>query len=220
MLFLSGYEDVTSISQENGSHMTQARSSIVHLASRSPRRRELLRQLGVDHEVVAADVPEIREPGETPAAYVERVAIAKAVAGRALVKGDAPVLGADTDVILDDVVLGKPADREAGLGMLRALAGRSHEVLSAVALTDGTRTECRLKASRVTFAELDDETIEAYWATGEPAGKAGAYAVQGLGAAFVTHLEGSYSAVMGLPLHETALLLKSFGIDPLANPPS
>ncbi len=182
------------------------------LASQSPRRRELLDQVGVSHRVVRVEVDETRRPSEVPAVYVERLARAKALAGLAAA-GAGPVLGADTAVVLDDAVLGKPADRDAALAMLARLSGCRHEVLTAVALADGDAIACRLSVSHVTFRELAPSEIEAYWATGEPADKAGGYAIQGRAALFVTRLEGSYSGVMGLPLFETGELLREAGID-------
>jgi septum formation protein len=181
------------------------------LASRSPRRRELLDQVGVAYRAVDVDVDESRRPGEAPAVYVERLARAKAAAGRTAA-GDDPALGADTVVVVDDDVLGKPAGRDDALAMLGRLSGRSHEVLTAVALATASDTGCRLSVSHVTFRPLDAAEIAAYWATGEPADKAGAYAIQGRAALFVTRLEGSYSGVMGLPLFETGELLRAAGI--------
>ena len=184
---------------------------MLHLASQSPRRRELLTQLGVDFRVVDVDVPELRAAGESPREYVNRVARDKARAGLAALAGaaDAVVLGADTEVVLDDEVFGKPRDAQDAAAMLRRLSGRTHAVVSAVWLVDaqGERNACSV--SRVRFAELDDAAIEAYVATGEPFGKAGAYAIQGRGATLIEHLEGSYSGVMGLPLFETAQLLRA-----------
>lgn len=183
------------------------------LASQSPRRRELLRQIGFDFDVLDVDVPERREPGETPADYVSRVAREKAGAGLlqvAAVPG-AIVIGADTEVVLDDDVFGKPADAADALAMLRRLSGRAHEVLSAVWCISASREEHALSISTVEFAALSDADIMAYVATGEAFGKAGAYAIQGRAAAFISRLDGSHSAVMGLPLHETALLLRRLG---------
>lgn len=183
------------------------------LASQSPRRRELLRQIGFDFDVLDVDVPERREPGETPADYVSRVAREKAGAGLlqvAAVPG-AIVIGADTEVVLDDDVFGKPADAADALAMLRRLSGRAHEVLSAVWCISASREEHALSISTVEFAALSDADIMAYVGTGEAFGKAGAYAIQGRAAAFISRLDGSHSAVMGLPLHETALLLRRLG---------
>ena len=187
--------------------------SQLFLASASPRRRELLAQIGVAHRLVAAPIDESVLPGETPAAYVERLARAKAAAGlAALDEKTVCVLGADTAVVLDGRILGKPRDRADGLAMLAALSGRSHQVLTAVALDDGTRRAARVVSSTVHWRALAEGEAQAYWATGEPQDKAGGYAIQGLAAIFVARLEGSYSAVVGLPLAETAELLAEFGI--------
>lgn len=182
------------------------------LASKSPRRRELLRQLGLDFEVLDLDLPEVRAPGEPPADYVSRVAREKAGAGLlqvAAVKG-ALVLGADTEVVLGDDVFGKPADAADAAAMLRRLSGRTHQVVSALWLVDAAREEGAVHASTVTFDALDEVRIAAYVATGEPFGKAGAYAIQGRAAAFIPRIEGSHSSIMGLPLHEVARLLAAF----------
>jgi septum formation protein len=187
---------------------------VLCLASQSPRRRELLQQIGVSHEVLHVEVDETLHPGESAHDYVARVALDKARAGRALLPAGhrLPVLGADTSVVSAGEVLGKPADRADALAMLRRLSGDTHEVLSAVALAGANGERVRISASRVTFRTLTARECDAYWATGEPADKAGAYAIQGLAAVFVTHIEGSYSGVMGLPLFETAELLKESGI--------
>lgn len=183
------------------------------LASRSPRRQELLRQVGLRFAVVPVDVPERRAPGQTPGDYAVATALAKARA--ALPSGPAlPVLGADTDVVLDDEILGKPAGVAEAVAMLTRLAGRTHEVFSAVAVVAGARAETALSVSRVTFGAVTPAQARAYWDTGEPADKAGAYAIQGLGARFVRELRGSYSGVMGLPLYETVHVLERFGIQP------
>ena len=187
----------------------------LYLASRSPRRRALLAQLGLHPPLLDAAVDETPWPGETPADYVRRLALAKAGAGHAALPRGTPsavVLGADTSVVVDGTILGKPRDRNEGLAMLARLAGREHQVLSAVALDDGTRRDCRVQSSQVRFRALDADERERYWASGEPADKAGGYAIQGLGAVFITELHGSYSGVMGLPLFETAELLANFGI--------
>ncbi len=184
------------------------------LASRSPRRRELLEQAGIAFRVVDVLVDETVRPGEAPAAYVARVAADKARAAvQALpVDGRAPVLAADTSVVVDGKVLGKPADSQHAAAMLRRLSGRTHEVMTAVALADGARLHSALSTSRVRFRALSDADIDAYVATGEPVDKAGAYAIQGIAACFIEHLDGSYSGVMGLPLFETAQLLAQVGI--------
>lgn len=182
------------------------------LASTSPRRRELLLQIGVAHEVVPVAVDETPHPGEAPEVYVSRLALAKAVAGHAL-RADRPVLGADTAVVVDTVMLGKPRDRDDGLAMLARLSGRSHHVYTGVALVGAEgQAQTRLSVSTVTFRALAAGEAEAYWATGEPADKAGGYAVQGRAAAFIERIEGSYSGIMGLPLFETAELLRLYGV--------
>jgi septum formation protein len=187
---------------------------MLHLASQSPRRRELLGRLGVEFGVLDIDVPERRSCAEAPADYVRRVAREKAGAGLLRVVGvpGAVVLGADTEVVLGDEVFGKPRDERDAAAMLRRLSGRTHEVISAVSLVSAGREAQAVSVSQVTFAELSDDRIAAYVATGEPMGKAGAYAIQGGGEAFITHLSGSYSGVMGLPMYETARLLAGFGI--------
>lgn len=187
---------------------------MLYLASRSPRRRELLGRLGLAFEAVDLDIPEQRQPGESPEAYVRRVAREKAVAGwsKAAAGPGSLVLGADTEVILDDEVLGKPVDDEDAASMLRRLSGRTHRVLSAVTVMAGkVRCEQAVSVSEVTFAAINEVQIAAYVATGECHGKAGAYAIQGGAERFVRHLSGSYSGVVGLPLYETAALLRQFG---------
>ena len=187
---------------------------MLHLASQSPRRRELLGRLGLEFGVLDIDIPERRDPGEAPADYVRRVAREKAGAGLLRVVGvpGAVVLGADTEVVLGDEVFGKPRDERDAAAMLRRLSGRTHEVISAVSLVSAGREAQAVSLSQVTFAELSDDRIAAYVATGEPMGKAGAYAIQGGAEAFITHLSGSHSGVMGLPMYETARLLAGFGI--------
>ncbi|KAF1690375.1 Maf family protein [Pseudoxanthomonas koreensis] len=182
---------------------------MLYLASKSPRRAELLDRLGQPHRLLDVDVPEVRAPGEGAVDYVRRVARDKARAGWAQVatQPGARVLGADTEVVLGEEVFGKPRDAADAAAMLRRLSGRSHTVLSAVTVVDAGGERQALSATEVRFAVLSDERIAAYVATGEPMGKAGAYAIQGRAEAFVEHLAGSYSGVMGLPLHETARLL-------------
>jgi septum formation protein len=190
---------------------------MLYLASQSPRRRELLAQIGSAFEIVDVDVPEVRATDEAPRAYVERVARAKAHAGLQVVSArdpDAIVLGADTEVVLDDRVFGKPRDAAAAAAMLRELSGRTHTVISVVCCVAVHADDLAVCESRVTFASLDESAIARYVATGESFGKAGGYAVQGRAAAFIAHLSGSYSAVMGLPLFETAALLRRAGADP------
>ncbi|SFP87672.1 Maf family protein [Pseudomonas borbori] len=186
----------------------------LYLASGSPRRRELLTQIGVLFSPLSVPIDENSLPEEPPRAYVERLARAKAQAGLAALAdpGDAVVLGADTAVILDGRILGKPLDRDEAVATLSALSGREHLVLTAVALASTTRVAARVVGTRVRFRLLTRAEIEAYWATGEPRDKAGSYAIQGLAAVFVSQLHGSYSAVVGLPLGETAELLAEFAI--------
>ena len=195
----------------------------IYLASRSPRRRELLKQIGVAFEVLVlrehpgrgVDVDESQRPGELPEDYVRRVCRAKADAGwdkilqRRLRRF--PVLAADTVVCVEDIILGKPPDASHAVRMLRLLSGREHRVLTAVALKFDERSEIVVSESRVLFGELSEADIEAYIASGEPTDKAGAYAIQGRAAAFVTEVHGSYSGIMGLPLYETAQLIRKFG---------
>ena len=187
---------------------------MLYLASKSPRRRELLTRLGVAFEVVGIDIPELRQSGELPLAYVRRVAREKASAGLQAVADDANalVLGSDTEVVLDDEVFGKPGDAGDAAAMLRRLSGRTHQVISAMSLLSPTRALQAVSISHVTFDRLDDARIAAYVATGEPFGKAGGYAIQGRAAAYVSRLAGSHSGVMGLPMHETACLLRAFGL--------
>lgn len=186
----------------------------LYLASSSPRRRELLTQIGLSFHLVSGNIDETPQDAETPAAYVERLARGKALAGLTMLaqRPDVCVLGADTAVVLDGRILGKPVDREDSLAMLRALSGRQHQVLTAVAVADRDRCEVRVVASSVSFRRICEAEAEAYWATGEPQDKAGGYAIQGLAAIFVSRVEGSYSAVVGLPLCETAELLADFSI--------
>lgn len=182
----------------------------IYLASGSPRRSELLAQIGVNFSVLSVGVDETRLVGETPVDYVQRVAIAKAQAGWDSLSDDfKPVLGADTSVVLGDVVLGKPVDTLEARAMLVQLSGRTHEVMTAVALVTADEVMCELCISEVTFRALSDAELDWYVATGEGVDKAGSYAVQGLGALFISDLKGSYSAVMGLPLLETGLLLQA-----------
>ena len=182
------------------------------LASGSPRRRALLELIGVPHVVRTADIDETALPGESPADYVRRLALGKSLAVRAL--GVAlPVLAADTVVVVDGELLGKPADEDAGVAMLERLSGRTHRVLTAVALARARGAPgVRLSESAVRFRTLTRAEGVAYWRTGEGRDKAGGYAIQGRGAVFLEHLSGSYSGVMGLPLFETAELLAEAGI--------
>jgi septum formation protein len=184
------------------------------LASRSPRRSQLLDQIGIPHEVIHVDFDEDRLPGEAPRDYVERLARDKAAFARrqSAAPADRLLLAADTSVVLGTTIFGKPADEAGCVRMLGELAGRVHEVMTAVALHDGATIRTALSVSRVRFRALSERECRAYWATGEPTDKAGGYAIQGLGAVFVEWMEGSYSGVMGLPLYETARLLAAAGV--------
>jgi septum formation protein len=191
--------------------LSTSRQPVVCLASVSPRRRELLSQIGVPHTVVGADIDETARSGELPRDYVLRMARQKALTVRE--RGERlPVLAADTTVVLDDVIYGKPRDRADGIAMLGRLSARTHEVLTAVAVADARGVDLRLSVSTVRFRGLTPEECAAYWDTGEPRDKAGAYAVQGAAAVFIESLSGSYSGVMGLPLFETAELLRAAGV--------
>ena len=197
----------------------------IYLASRSPRRRELLRQIGVSFELLllredarrGCDVDETAGEGETASDYVTRIARSKAevAARQALQRGlrPHPALGADTTVVLDGNVIGKPENAEHAADILAALSGREHEVMTGVALALRDRVESALSVSSVEFGALSALEIQRYIASGEPFGKAGAYAIQGRAAAFITRIAGSYSGIMGLPLAETAQLLRKFDIE-------
>lgn len=179
------------------------------LASGSPRRYELLQLLDRPFTVVRPEVPEQQQPHESPAAYVQRLAQSKAEAGAAMVDGDAMVLGADTIVVCDDQVLEKPADATDFRAMMRMLSGRRHEAMTAVALHHNGATDVVLVTTMVQFKTLSDAEIASYWATGEPHDKAGGYGIQGHAAKFVVRIEGSYLAVVGLPLYETDQLIQA-----------
>jgi len=192
---------------------------MLYLASRSPRRNELLARLERPFQARELDGPEVRAPDESAADYVQRVAADKARAGWALVAHDpeAVVLGSDTEVVLDGRVFGKPADAADACAMLRALAGRTHQVMTAVALVAAGREQGVLVVSEVPFAAIDEDRIAAYVATGEPMDKAGAYAIQGGAERYIRHLAGSYSGVMGLPLQQTEQLLQTFELKGVAH---
>jgi septum formation protein len=193
----------------------------IYLASQSPRRAQLLGQLGIRHALLLADASEDAEsleavlPNEAPATYVQRVTALKldAAVARLHRRGlaDAPVLCADTTVALGRTILGKPEDENDAARMLRLLSGATHRVLTAVALQHGTQRFAALSVSRVRFAKLTDAQVARYAHSGEPLGKAGAYAIQGAAAAFIEHISGSYSGIMGLPMFETAELLRGAG---------
>ena len=199
--------------------MALSMSARILLASQSPRRRQLLEQIGIGFALIRVNVEEQQRSAESPEQFVVRMAMEKAAAGRlasAAAGTGEPVLGADTIVVLGDEVLGKPVDRADGLAMLARLSSQTHEVLSAVALA-GDPVQYRLSRSRVEFRAIPADERAVYWATGEPLDKAGAYAIQGRAAVFVRHIEGSYSGVMGLPLYETAELLAEVDIFPFEN---
>jgi len=190
--------------------------AVIYLASQSPRRRELLDQLGIGHRVLVPDVNEAVLPKESPEDYVQRLARIKAEVTAMRVSERRmkalPVLAADTAVVLGKRIMGKPADAKDATAMLAALSGKSHRVLSAVAVVFQGKLAVALSVTQVRFRRLSANEIAHYVASGEPLDKAGAYAIQGRAAAFVKHIEGSYSGVMGLPLYETAQLLNKFGI--------
>jgi len=192
-------------------HPQQHAAPALCLASMSPRRRELLAQIGVAHCISAPHIDEAVRAGEPPADYVVRMARSKALAVREQHAG-LPVLAADTIVVIDELILGKPAGAAEALAMLERLSGRAHEVLTAVALASAAGLTFRLSASEVRLRALSRAECIAYWESGEPKDKAGAYAIQGKGAVFIESLSGSYSGVMGLPLYETAQLLHSAGV--------
>ena len=197
-------------------------ASFIYLASQSPRRSQLLEQLGVRHELLLPDADEDAEaieaalPGEAPARYVRRVTGLKLDAALARLRrrglAPAPVLCSDTTVALGRVIYGKPQGDADARRMLRELAGQTHRVLTAVAVAAGSERLEALSDSRVTFAAMTPAQVRDYVASGEPSGKAGAYAVQGRAAAYIRHISGSYSGIMGLPMHETALLLRACGV--------
>ena len=190
----------------------------LYLASQSPRRRELLAQIGIEHTVLTIDVDESRLAGEDPDSYVERLARAKAAAGWSACRSAGlpplPVLGADTVVVFDGEVLGKPRNADEGRAMLQRLAGECHEVLTGVSLCGERGLVSCISATQVWFRPLSAAEIDAYWNSGEPRDKAGAYGIQGLAARFVERIEGSYSGVVGLPLYETDALLRRYQSEP------
>lgn len=183
------------------------------LASASPRRFELLQQIGVRCIRRPVDIPELQQPGEAAQAFVERLAREKALAGVAVSDAGAVVLGSDTVVVLQGEVMGKPVDKADGIRMLKSLSDNNHQVMTAVAVACGERIRANVVTTEVRFRCLSDAECEAYWETGEPVDKAGGYGIQGLGAVFVADISGSYSAVVGLPLLETAQLLADHGIE-------
>lgn len=190
--------------------------SSLYLASQSPRRRELLTQIGVGFTVINVDVVEKREAYEQPLDYVQRLSHAKAMAGAAEFS-DKPVLGADTIVVLEQgsdlLVLEKPKDMQHGVEMLMHLSGRRHQVITAVTVHHKNKSKTRVNTSTVEFRSIDEREAARYWSTGEPKDKAGGYGIQGLGSVFVRQISGSYSSIVGLPLFETTELLRAFNVD-------
>ena len=181
----------------------------LYLASASPRRRELLTQLGVAFALLRVDVEEVRRPDEPAETYVRRLAADKALAGWQACAGQLPVLGADTIVVLDGDVLEKPRDQQDAARMMRLLSGRTHQVMTAIAVVSASGISQRLVVTDVTFRALDEAEIAAYWQTGEPADKAGGYGIQGRAATWVARIEGSFSGIVGLPLFELGQLLRT-----------
>lgn len=182
----------------------------LYLASGSPRRKELLTQLGYHFERVVVDVEEQHQVGESPSDYVQRLSRDKANAGVTAVAGVAPVLGADTIVVVDGTILEKPRDFNDAKRMLTLLSGRQHQVMTAVTLASSSAQSTRLVITDVWFKTLSEQEIEAYWASGEPQDKAGSYGIQGIGGKFVERIDGSYYAVVGLPLVETDIMVQEF----------
>lgn len=192
-------------------------SSNIYLASASPRRRELLSQLGILIEVLRTDIDETPQPGEAPLAYTERLARDKADAGWQQVQKfglpERPLLAADTTVVLDGTIIGKPESADHARQILRQLSGREHQVLTSVAIKLGARCSVVTSSSSVLFRPLEDNEIDHYVISGEPMDKAGAYGIQGVAAMFVSEIHGSYTGIVGLPLAETVLLLREYGIE-------
>ncbi|MBT7259175.1 MAG: septum formation inhibitor Maf [Porticoccaceae bacterium] len=182
------------------------------LASASPRRSELLTQIGVRFAQLPVDIDESQNPGESPVDYVSRMAVEKAQSGWARQTGLLPALGADTTVVCGEQIFGKPVDQQDALNMLSRLSGATHQVLSAVSICRGDELAFRLSKTSVRFRSISSPECLSYWQTGEPIDKAGAYGIQGMGAVFVADIEGSYSGVVGLPLAQTAELLNLFKI--------
>ena len=199
--------------------MSESSASDIILASASPRRSELLEQIGVRFTILATDIDENRLNNESPDDYVSRLALEKSRAGFSRQDKALPSLGADTIVVCERQIFGKPKDQADAAAMLMALSGKVHTVMSAVAVSQGPCSSSRLTKTLVRFRTISQSECQTYWRTGEPQGKAGGYAIQGRGAIFVDHIEGSYSAVVGLPLSETAEILGEFGI-PLWTPES
>ncbi len=183
------------------------------LASASPRRKQLLEQIGVSCQIRPVDICEAVQPGESPHAYVERLALEKALTCMDLLnRSEVVVLGSDTAVVVDNHILGKPVDEEDAVRMLSQLSGRTHQVMTSVGLVSTTQKQVEVVVTDVCIREISEAEIRAYWQTGEPADKAGSYGIQGLAAVFVEQMKGSYSAVVGLPLAETAQMLSKAGV--------
>lgn len=191
---------------------------LLHLASSSPRRRDILAALGIEHSWQGVDIDERPLPGEQPGSLVLRLALAKAREARRLRPDDGVILGADTVVVLGDKIFGKAASKEEALAMLSSLSGRRHAVFTGVAVTTLKRELTAVSETAVRMRRIEPEEALRYWQSGEPAGKAGAYAIQGLGGVFVESLSGSWSGVVGLPVFETAALLEQAGIEVLPGP--
>ncbi|WP_290702579.1 Maf family protein [Amphritea sp.] len=190
----------------------EQKQPVLILASASPRRLELLQQIGVPCIVNPVDIPEVPGSNEVPSQFVERLAREKAQAGFQKAGADSVVMGADTVVVSNGRIMGKPTGKDDAIGMLTQLSGNKHQVMTAVAVVDRERILSQVVTTEVSFRNLSRLQCEQYWDSGEPKDKAGAYGIQGLGAVFVVNIKGSYSAVVGLPLAETAVLLESFGI--------
>lgn len=192
-----------------------AQDSRIYLASGSPRRREILTGMGVSLERIHADIDESVLPGEDAITYTERLAREKAAAGWQVVQQcglpERPLLAADTTVVQDGEIFGKPVDEADARRMLQAFSGRSHQAVTSVAVRQGDHVEVRTSVTHVTFKPLGEDEIQRYIDSGEPFDKAGAYGIQGRAAVFITRIDGSYSGVMGLPIHETAQILGNFG---------
>ena len=186
----------------------------ITLASASPRRAELLDQIQIKYKLLPVNIDESRHADEQPKEFVRRLALEKAQAGYKKYPHQ-PALGSDTIVVTEGQILGKPENQKQACNMLQLLSGRTHFVMTAVALCNNEIEKCEINISEVDFIELNNQQIESYWLTGEPIDKAGGYAIQGLAAQFIKNINGSYSGVMGLPLYETSQLLKQFGIDTL-----
>ena len=184
----------------------------ITLASASPRRRELLDQIKVCYEVLPVNIDESHQAGETAEQFVKRLAMEKAQAAYEKIPLR-PALGSDTIVVLEQKILGKPENRQMGLEMLAMLSGKTHQVMTAVAIVSGKIQQCVLSTSEVEFSALNSQQIVSYWEAGESVDKAGAYAVQGQAARFIKNIKGSYSGIMGLPLFETSELLKVSGVE-------